>query len=115
MVFNRAAPSIPRSCEAAARCSGRLVVVGILHQAFEQYASRLGRDVRDEWAKIQGRFSDVPLIAGVEEVVGLIGRAIVSRWRHSSMDGKGLSYSLRKKMPNGYLFLLMDMREHFSC
>lgn len=38
--------------EAASRARGRLVVVGILHQAFEQYASRLGWDARDEWAKI---------------------------------------------------------------
>ena len=59
--------------EAASRSQGRLVVVGILHQAFEQYASRLGRDARDEWAKIQGRFSDIPLIAGVDEVVDLLG------------------------------------------
>ena len=69
--------------EAAARARGRLVIVGILHQAFEQYASRLGRDARDEWAKIQGRFSDVPLIAGVDEVVDLLGRAIVFEHRHA--------------------------------
>jgi hypothetical protein len=42
--------------EAAARCHGRLVVLGILHQAFEGYAPRLGREVRDEWAKVQGRY-----------------------------------------------------------
>jgi hypothetical protein len=69
--------------EAAARSKGRLVIVGILHQAFEQYAARLGREVRDEWAKIQGRFTDVPLIAGVDEVIDLLGRAIVARAPHS--------------------------------
>lgn len=68
--------------EAASRSHGRLVVIGILHQAFEQYASRLGREIRDEWAKIQGRFSDIPLIAGVDEVIDLLGRAIVSDQRH---------------------------------
>ncbi len=68
--------------EAASRAEGRLVVVGILHQAFEQYATRLGRETRDEWAKIQGRFSDVPLINGVDEVIDLLGRAIVSDARH---------------------------------
>jgi hypothetical protein len=69
--------------EAASRAKGRLVVVGILHQAFEQYAARLGREVRDEWAKIQGRFTDVPLIAGVDEVIDLLGRAIVARAPHA--------------------------------
>jgi len=64
--------------EAASRSKGRFVVVGILHQAFEQYATRLGREARDEWAKIQGRFTDIPLIGGVDEVVDLLGRAIVA-------------------------------------
>lgn len=62
--------------EAASRCRGTLIVVGVLHQAFEQYASRLGRESRDEWAKVQGRFSDIPLVAASDEVVELISRAI---------------------------------------
>jgi hypothetical protein len=64
--------------EAACRTRGKLVVVGILHQAFEQYATRLGRDARDEWAKVQGRFIDISLAAGSDEVIDLIGKAIDS-------------------------------------
>ena len=87
--------------EAAARCKGRLVVVGILHQAFEQYATRLGKDARDEWAKIQGRFIDVPLVAGVEEIVGLIGRAILSRWKHpeTRTAAEAIAASIRSRRP----------------
>jgi hypothetical protein len=62
--------------EAASRCSGKLVIVGILHQAFEAYASRLGRQSRDEWAKVQGRFVDIPLVAAADEVIELVGKAI---------------------------------------
>jgi len=62
--------------EAASRCSGKLVIVGILHQAFEAYASRLGRQSRDEWAKVQGRFVDIPLVAATDEVIELVGKAI---------------------------------------
>jgi hypothetical protein len=62
--------------EAASRCEGKLVVVGILHQAFEQYAIRLGREARDEWAKVQGRYVDIPLVTGTDEVIELVGRAI---------------------------------------
>lgn len=65
--------------EAACRTRGKLVVVGILHQAFEQYANRLGREARDEWSKVQGRFVDISLAAGSDEVIDLIGRAIDSR------------------------------------
>ena len=63
--------------EAASRCNGKLIVVGILHQSFEQYAVKLGRDARDEWAKIQGRYIDIPLVAGSDEVIELVGKALV--------------------------------------
>ena len=62
--------------EAACRIHGKLVIVGILHQAFEQYATRLGRDARDEWAKVQGRYIDISLAGGTDETLELIGRAI---------------------------------------
>lgn len=87
--------------EAAARARGKLVIVGILHQAFEQYASRLGRETRDEWAKIQGRFSDVPLIAGVDEVIDLLGRAIVTEQRHPQtvQSVEAIAKSIRSRRP----------------
>lgn len=62
--------------EAAARTSGKVVVIGILHQSFSQYATRLGIGTRDDWVKVQGRYSDIPLVAASDEVVELIGRAI---------------------------------------
>jgi hypothetical protein len=62
--------------EAAARTSSKVVVIGILHQSFSQYAARLGIGTRDDWAKVQGRYSDIPLVAASDEVVELIGRAI---------------------------------------
>ena len=64
--------------EMASRSDGRLVVVGILHQAFEEYSYRLSREIRDEWSKIQGRFIDLPVNTGVDEQIGLLGRAIQS-------------------------------------
>lgn len=65
--------------EAAARSEGRLVVVGVLHQSFAQYSARLGIDTRDDWAKIQGRYIDLPFVAASDEVVELIGRAIEAK------------------------------------
>ncbi len=62
--------------EAASRSNGKLVVIGILHQAFEQYATKLGRSARDEWSKIQGRYIDIPLVVRSDEVIELVGRAI---------------------------------------
>ena len=62
--------------ERASRCDGKLVVVGILHQAFDAYASRLSRQIREDWNKVQGRFVDVPLIAATDEMLELVSRAI---------------------------------------
>ncbi len=64
--------------EAASRSDGRLLVVGILHQAFDDYAHRLAREARDEWLKVQGRFVDVPVNLAGEEQLELISRAIVT-------------------------------------
>ncbi|USU07221.1 hypothetical protein NF700_00605 (plasmid) [Sphingomonadaceae bacterium OTU29MARTA1] len=64
--------------EHAARADGRLVILGILHQSFERYATKLPRATRDEWAKIQGRFQDIPLATAGDETLELIARAISS-------------------------------------
>lgn len=64
--------------EVASRSEGRLIVVGVLHQAFEEYANRLSRDLRDEWSKVQGRFVDLVVNAAGEEQIDLISRAITS-------------------------------------
>ena len=64
--------------EMASRSEGRLIVVGILHQAFEEYAHRLSREMREEWSKIQGRFVDLPVNTAADEQIGLLGRAIES-------------------------------------
>lgn len=64
--------------EAASRSNGRLLIVGILHQAFEEYAHRLSHEIRDEWAKIQGRFTDLAINVAGDEQIELISRAIES-------------------------------------
>lgn len=62
--------------ELASRSGRRLLVVGILHQAFEEYAYRLSREMRDEWTKIQGRFIDLPVNVDGNEQIDLLARAI---------------------------------------
>ena len=70
--------------EAASRVRGKLVIVGVLHQAFEQYAARSGRDTQAEWAKVQGRFVDIPVVSGIDEIIELIGGAIDCKEPHPS-------------------------------
>lgn len=87
--------------EAAARAEGRLVVVGVLHQSFAQYSARLGIDTRDDWAKVQGRYVDLPFVAASDEVVELIGRAIEATERPPWMGNasKTIAEAVRSRRP----------------
>lgn len=87
--------------EAAARSEGRLVVVGVLHQSFAQYSVRLGINTQDDWAKVQGRFVDLPFVAASDEVVELIGRAIETKARPERMfdASKSIANAIRSRRP----------------
>jgi hypothetical protein len=87
--------------EAAARSDGRLVVVGVLHQSFAQYSARLGIDTRDDWAKVQGRYVDLPFVAASDEVVELIGRAVEAERRPDWMReaSKTIAEAIRSRRP----------------
>ena len=60
------------------RSSGKLIFIGILHQSFQEYTRNLTKSIRDEWAKIQGRYIDFSINAVGEEQIELISRAIIS-------------------------------------
>ncbi len=79
--------------EAANRSQGRLLLVGVLHQAFDEYARNLARESRDEWAKVQGRFLDLAINATGDEQIELISRAIHSDNPHG-FDEKMLSVTV---------------------
>lgn len=87
--------------ERAARSDGRLVVVGILHQAFDQYAARASRNARQEWVKVQGRYQDIPFLAGADETVALLGRAISCARRPASASraASAVAEAVAKRRP----------------
>ena len=87
--------------EAASRSGGRFLFVGVLHQAFEEYAHRLSREVRDEWAKIQGRFVDLIVSTAGEEQIELISCAIESDHRPGRPSAPALAVArrLRRDLP----------------
>ncbi|MXY46319.1 MAG: hypothetical protein F4Y44_04900 [Chloroflexi bacterium] len=78
--------------ELASRSSNRLIVVGALHQAFEEYTNRLSHEIRDEWAKIQGRFIDLPIDVSSYEQLSLLSRAI--EFDEPSHDISQLAYGV---------------------
>jgi len=60
----------------AVSTSPSILLVTVLHQAFEHYVSSLRPGDRQEWAKIQGRFDDVAFQEPPDQVLALIGHAI---------------------------------------
>ena len=58
---------------------GNPLFFGILHQPFEEYANSLGRNIQEEWSKIQGRYEDIPFSINFEETVHLIAKAIYQK------------------------------------
>lgn len=65
--------------EAASRSGTQpFLLVGILHQAFEQYGEHLDLPARKEWAKVQGRFSDIAFLEPPEQQMWLAAQAMAS-------------------------------------
>lgn len=101
--------------EAASRSGRRLLVVGMLHQAFDEYAHRLSHDMRAEWAKIQGRYIDLVVDTAGEEQIDLISRAIESDHsakRHSRLATSVAAFA-RRDRPREDALRLASMLE--SC
>jgi hypothetical protein len=89
---------LQRIAELANRSKGRLIFVGILHQAFEEYSQRVARDLRDEWAKIQGRFVDLVVNSGGDEQLDLLTRALQSERppKHQVAIAEAIAIEVRK-------------------
>jgi hypothetical protein len=66
--------------EAASRSGARpILLVTLLHQAFDRYAKDLAAETRAEWVKVQGRFEDVAFLDAPGELLRLAARSIRRR------------------------------------
>lgn len=65
--------------EMAARSGQKpLVMLTILHQAFDRYATTAGAVQRIEWKKVQGRFVDLPFQEPDSQMMRMVGYALCS-------------------------------------
>ena len=55
-----------------------LFFVGVLHQAFGDYANSLNKLARDEWMKVQGRFVDITVRTTLDEQIHMLSQSINS-------------------------------------
>ena len=75
----------------------KFLLVTILHQSFDRYAADLRPSVREEWAKVQGRFDDTAFQEPPEQLFSLISSAI----RH---DKHRLTTQLQKRAKERIFF-----------
>jgi hypothetical protein len=61
-----------------------LMLITILHQAFERYVSELRPGVRDEWSKVQGRYEDIAYQEPPGQLIEIVAHAI-NRAAHPSI------------------------------
>jgi len=54
----------------------QVYLLALLHQSFAEYSRTLASIERNEWAKIQGRFEDIPFTESTEQMTRLIGQVI---------------------------------------
>jgi hypothetical protein len=60
-------------------------LIGLLHQAFSEYGYGLGTVERNEWAKIQGRFEEIPFTGSATQMAQMIGQ-VICREKNSRLD-----------------------------
>lgn len=73
----------------------KIVLLVLLHQSIEQYARGVGESLKNEWAKIQGRFEEVPFLESAEQTLRIVKAAI----KHESFDAdskKRISHDIAK-------------------
>ncbi|KAB1516096.1 hypothetical protein [Photobacterium damselae] len=63
--------------EVLGRVKTPVIFLGLLHQAFSEYAKDRGTKLQEEWGKIQGRYADIPYNVSTDETVALIAQSIV--------------------------------------
>jgi len=63
---------------ACAASEAPVLLVVLLHQAFEQYFASLGDQLKNEWKKVQGRFESIPYLESAEQILRVVRAAIKS-------------------------------------
>lgn len=72
--------------EELSRIDTPVIFLGLLHQAFSEYAKERGSKLQEEWGKIQGRYSDILYNVSTDETVSLISNSIKTTQSKSEGD-----------------------------
>jgi hypothetical protein len=79
---------------AGAGHKANLTLVVLQHQSFEQYAKGLGESLKNEWAKVQGRFENIPFLESTEQILRVVAAAFSHQL--SATDRAGIKATATK-------------------
>jgi len=65
-----------------------LYIFTLTHQSFEQYAPGLNKTQQEEWAKIQGRYENIPFVEPVEQTLEIVSKALDAPSAPSSLKNE---------------------------
>ena len=90
----------------------KFALVVMLHQSIEQYATGLGATLKNEWAKVQGRFESIPFIDTSEQTLIIVAKAIEQNF--SANENKLIESKIKKQVDvmfdNGALPATLDKK-----
>ncbi len=81
-----------------------ILLVVLMHQAFEQYSKGLGEDLKNEWVKVQGRFETVPFLESAEQTL----RVMAAAFKHQLTEQQ-------TKDINGYVNTIVNVLDKQSA
>ncbi|MDW8293631.1 MAG: hypothetical protein RML84_11115 [Anaerolineae bacterium] len=88
-----------------------LVLVGVLHQSFERYASGLSQAAQREWAKVQGRFEDIAFQEPPAQQIRFVASAIEHTAQLDPSLQAEVAQRARDAVAAGWLPLLLSADE----
>jgi len=67
--------------------NANILLVVLMHQAFEQYSRGLTEAQKQEWSKVQGRFENIPFLESTEQTLRVISAAFHSLLTPNEQQG----------------------------
>jgi len=87
------------------------IFIGILHQAFDRYSILLDSATQQEWAKIQGRFEDIPFQEPPHQQIWLLANALKSNNNLIKEKTSLLGQIAEQAIASGWLPPMMETQE----
>lgn len=85
-----------------------LHVLVMLHQSFEHYTQRLGKHLREEWQKVQGRFAAIAFLEPAEQALRVVSAAFEQKQDLKKNIADAIEHTVKNLIEENALPTAMD-------